>query len=328
MAKENKSIVETAPREVIITRIINAPRELVFDAFTKAEHLKNWFGPHFCTITAETDPRVGGKYRITMHGKAGMPEAFASKDYPMKGEYTEFVRPERIAYTADLSEHPQHWKDMVIANMGNAENEDYLHSRTSVNFENQDGKTKLTIRVSFASDKVRDGYDGMAEGWEQSFEKLEKYLAGIVIVERTFNAPIERVWDAISNNDAMQQWYFKIPEFRPEVGFEFEFEGLTSDKKPKHHKCQVTEVVLGKKLAYTWRYEEWKGISTVTIELFAEGKQTKLRLVHSGLDSFVVNNTHDLDAHNFAAGWADIIGRSLKEFVERDKEQRQEEVAR
>ncbi len=138
-----------------------------------------------------------------------------------------------------------------------------------------------------------------------------------MIVERTFDAPIERVWDAISNNDAMKQWYFKLPEFRPEVGFEFEFEGVTSDKKTKLHKCKVTEVILGKKLSYTWQYEGWQGHSTVTIELFPKGNQTKFRLTHSGLDSFKINNTPDLDAHNFAAGWTDIIGRSLKEFVEK-----------
>ena len=315
MAKRNDIQVETAPREVIITRLINAPRELVFDAFTKAEHLRKWFGPHSCEITAETDPRVGGKFRITMHGTAEMPAPFAGLDFPMNGEYTEFVRPERLAYTADLSEHPQQWKDMVIGLMGNATNEDYLHSRTSVSFEALDGKTILTVRVYFASDAVRDGYEGMDEGWAQSFEKLDKYLAGIVIVERTFDAPVERVWDAISNNDAMKKWYFKLPEFRAEVGFEFGFEGGPQEKTYLH-KCKVVEVIPQKKLAYSWRFEGYEGNSMVSFELSPEGNGTKLRLTHSGLNRFVVNDNRDLDAHNFAEGWTDIIGRSLKGFVE------------
>jgi uncharacterized protein YndB with AHSA1/START domain len=159
----------------------------------------------------------------------------------------------------------------------------------------------------------------MGEGWGETLDNLEEYLVANVIIERTFDAPIEKVWEAISNNDAMKQWYFKLLEFRPEVGFEFQFEGGPPDKKPFLHKCKVTEVIPGKKLAYTWRFEGLKGDSTVTFELFAERKQTKLRLTHSGLDSFKVNNNPDLDAHNFVAGWTHIIGTSLKEFVERDK---------
>ncbi len=137
-----------------------------------------------------------------------------------------------------------------------------------------------------------------------------------VVVERTFHAPIAAVWDAITNNDAMKQWYFKLPEFRPEVGFEFEFEGGPPDKEPYLHKCKIIEVIPMKKLAHTWRYEGWKGHTVVTWELFEDGANTRLRLTHSGLESFVQNNNPDLDAKNFEAGWTDIIGRSLKEFVE------------
>jgi uncharacterized protein YndB with AHSA1/START domain len=153
-------------------------------------------------------------------------------------------------------------------------------------------------------------------------------LTGVVVIERTLDAPIEKVWDAITNNDAMKQWYFKLPEFNAEVGFEFEFEGIKPNKGTVLHKCRVTEVISGQKLAFTWQYKEYKGISTVAIELWAEGKQTKLRLTHSGLDSFIVNNDPALDARNFAAGWGDIISRSLKEFVEGVKEEHQMEVTR
>ena len=288
MATKNDSTVSTAPREVIITRTINAPRELVFDAFTKKEHLEKWFGPRGFRVTADTEPRVGGKYHIVMHGTNELPEPFWGGDYPMKGQYTEFVRPERIAYTADLSGHPQSWKDMLTSSIPNAEKENYLTGFVTITFDDLGSKTKLAIRSRFDSDAVRDGYVKfqMAEGWELSFQKLEEYLAGTVIVERTFDAPIERVWDAISNNDSLKQWYFKLPEFRPEVGFEFEFKGAPPGSEPFLHKCKITEVIPGQKLAYSWRYEGWKGISTVAWELFSEGSRTKLRLTHSGLDSF------------------------------------------
>ncbi|HZK77152.1 MAG TPA: SRPBCC domain-containing protein [Candidatus Kapabacteria bacterium] len=318
MAAKNDFTVTTAPREAIITRTINAPRELVFDAFTKAEHLRKWFGPHGFRITAESDPRVGGKYRITMHGTDALPEPYASEQYPMSGEYLELKPPDRIVYTSDLQGHPESWQAMIRESIGKNDTANFLSSVFTITFDDMDGKTKLTIREKFETDAIRDGYlkMKMGEGWSETLDKLEAILTGIVIVERTFNAPVDRVWEAISNNDAMKQWYFKLPEFRPEVGFEFEFEGVKPNKGIVLHKCRVTEVISGQKLAYTWQYEEYKGISTVTIELFAEGKHTKLRLTHSGLDSFIINNDPALDAHNFAAGWADIIGRSLKEFVE------------
>lgn len=113
----------------------------------------------------------------------------------------------------------------------------------------------------------------------------------------------------------MKEWYFKLKEFRPEVGFEFEFEGGPPEKS-YIHRCQVTEVIPQKKLGYSWRFEGYKGDSLVTFELFPDGEKTKLRLTHSDLATFIINKNPDLNTHNFAAGWADIIGRSLKEFVE------------
>src|ERR1019366_4211753 len=107
MATKSDFTITTAPNEVIMTRTINAPRELVFDAYTKAEHLAKWFGPHGFRITAESDLRIGGKYHITMHGTDALPEPYASEQYPMSGEYLEVKRPERLVYTADLHAHPE-----------------------------------------------------------------------------------------------------------------------------------------------------------------------------------------------------------------------------
>jgi uncharacterized protein YndB with AHSA1/START domain len=329
MTTRSDFTVTTAPKEIILTRTIPAPRELVFDAFTQAEHLSKWFGPRVFTTTSETDPRPGGKFRITMHGPENGPQEMKGP-FPMTGEYLEFVRPERIVYTNDLHEHPDSWKSLIQSGIENGKTENFLSSLVTITFDDLGGKTKLAIRTRFDSDAVRDGYIKfqMGEGWSESLDKLEEMLTGVVVIERTFDAPVEKVWDAITNNEAMKQWYFKLPEFKAEVGFEFEFEGIKPNKGTVLHKCRVTEVIFGQKLAYTWQYEEYKGISTVAIELWAEGKQTKLRLTHSGLDSFIVNNDPALDARNFAAGWGDIIGRSLKEFVEGVKEEHQMEVTR
>ena len=134
------------------------------------------------------------------------------------------------------------------------------------------------------------------------------------VIERTYHAPVEKVWKAITNKDAMKQWYFDLPEFRPEVGFEFRFEGGPDDRRYLHL-CKVTEVIEGKKLTYSWRYDGYEGNSFVTWELFPEGNNTRLKLTHAGLETFPAGNP-DFDRKNFVAGWTEIVGESLKKFVE------------
>lgn len=135
-----------------------------------------------------------------------------------------------------------------------------------------------------------------------------------VQIERTYEAPVEKVWNAITDKEQMKQWYFDLAEFKPEVGFEFSFEGGPDDRKYLHL-CQITEVVPFKKLTYSWRYDGYAGNSFVTFELFDEGKKTKLVLSHAGLETFPA--IADFARENFIGGWDHIIGTSLKNFVEK-----------
>ena len=135
-------------------------------------------------------------------------------------------------------------------------------------------------------------------------------------IERTFKAPADLVWKAITEKERMKEWYFDLKEFIPETGFEFRFFGGPEDGIPYEHVCIITEVITGKKLTYSWRYEGYQGISHVTFELFAEGNMTRLKLTHSGLDSFPAENP-DFAKENFAEGWTQIIGISLKAYIER-----------
>jgi uncharacterized protein YndB with AHSA1/START domain len=134
-----------------------------------------------------------------------------------------------------------------------------------------------------------------------------------VVIERTFNAPVERVWKALTDADEMRGWYFDLKEFRPEVGFEFEFT-VEHGGNAYHHLCKIAEVVPQKKLAYTWRYAGEEGDSLVTFELFPEGNKTRLRLTHEGLETFPKVPAYARS--NFEKGWTEIIGSSLKQFVE------------
>jgi uncharacterized protein YndB with AHSA1/START domain len=144
--------------------------------------------------------------------------------------------------------------------------------------------------------------------------KKKKMTNEPFVIERTFQAPVSKVWKAITDKNEMKQWYFDLKEFKPEVGFEFQFEGGPPDKIYLHL-CKVTEVIEGKKITYSWRYDGYEGNSFVTWELFPEGESTRLKLTHAGLDTFPASNP-DLAKENFAAGWTDIIGRSLSHYLQ------------
>jgi uncharacterized protein YndB with AHSA1/START domain len=138
------------------------------------------------------------------------------------------------------------------------------------------------------------------------------------VIERTYNTPAAKVWKAITDKAEMKKWYFDLAEFKPTVGFEFRFKGGPSEDRQYLHICVVTEVVNGKKITYSWRFDGYEGLSHVTFELFEEGSKTRLKLTHSGLETFPASNP-DLAAHNFGKGWTQIIGTSLAEYLERNQ---------
>ncbi|CAN5438875.1 SRPBCC domain-containing protein [soil metagenome] len=135
------------------------------------------------------------------------------------------------------------------------------------------------------------------------------------IIERTYNAPIEKVWKALTGKDQMKQWYFNLTEFKAEVGFEFKFEGGPPEKSYVHL-CRISEVVVNKKLSHSWKYEGYAGESFVTWELFPDGNRTLVKLTHAGLETFPIENK-DFAQENFISGWNEIVGSLLKDFVEK-----------
>ena len=136
------------------------------------------------------------------------------------------------------------------------------------------------------------------------------------VTERIYHSPIDKVWKAISDKDEMKKWYFDLAEFKAEVGFEFQFSGGKEDGIQYLHLCKITEVIPGKKLTYSWRYDGYPGNSFVTFELLEEGENTRLKLTHAGLETFPANP--DFAKEDFAAGWTHITGISLKEFLEKE----------
>jgi uncharacterized protein YndB with AHSA1/START domain len=136
-----------------------------------------------------------------------------------------------------------------------------------------------------------------------------------LIVERTLNAPVSKVWEALTDNEKMKQWYFKLDSFEPRVGFEFSFTGQGAKGEKYVHLCRITTVEPEKKLSYTWVYQDFPGNSEVSFELFPEGDKTLVRITHTGLETMPKNHP-DFGVESFSKGWNYILGESLKKFVE------------
>jgi uncharacterized protein YndB with AHSA1/START domain len=149
---------EGAPdRQIVTTRVLNAPRDLVFKMWTDPEHIVQWWGPKgFTTTTYSMDVRPGGVWRFVMHGPDGT-------DYQNQITYLEIVKPERLVY--------KH---------GGGEDVEPVNFETTVTFEEQGGKTRLTMRALFPSAEAREHVVkkyGAIEGASQTMDRLEQHLA-------------------------------------------------------------------------------------------------------------------------------------------------------
>ncbi len=138
-----------------------------------------------------------------------------------------------------------------------------------------------------------------------------------LIVEELIDAPIDKVWNALTNKNEMKQWYFDLEAFNPKVGFEFTFPGEGHTGTKYIHLCKITEIILHKRLQYSWQYENYKGYSLVTFDLQEEDGKTRLILTHSGLESFPQNNP-DFGAESFKGGWTQLLTKFLPEYLAKD----------
>lgn len=156
ISEDSYAEIATFERELIITRILNAPRHLVWKVWTEQEHLVRWCGPRDFTILPDyTDFRLGGRWRTCLRSPAG-------KDYWAQGVYCEITEPGHLVFT-------HAWED---------ENGHLGHeTRVTITLEAQAEKTKLTFRQAmFQSTAARDSHQ---EGWSETFDRLEQYLAEV-----------------------------------------------------------------------------------------------------------------------------------------------------
>ena len=146
-------------REIVITRLINAPQELVFDAWTDPEQVGQWWGPSgFTTTTHKMEVKPGGVWRFVMHGPDG-------RDYQNKITYLEIVPPERLVYSHG----------------GGEEDLEPISFQTTVTFVAEGNRTRVTMRAVFPTREQRDRVvkeHGAIEGGEQHLARLDEHLAG------------------------------------------------------------------------------------------------------------------------------------------------------
>jgi uncharacterized protein YndB with AHSA1/START domain len=190
----------TADREIVLTRILDAPRELVWQAITNPKHVVNWWGPIGFSITIEEmDVRPNGVFKHTMHGPDGA-------DYPGKSVFKEVVKPERLVFT----------------HAGGKKGQPAAHFESTWTFEVQGEKTKITLRMLFDSAAARDlnvkTYKSI-EGGNQTLGRLAEYLPKIspsaaasperyeLNLTRVFDAPRALVFKAWTDPKHVAQWW-------------------------------------------------------------------------------------------------------------------------
>jgi uncharacterized protein YndB with AHSA1/START domain len=159
-------------RDCVITRTFDAPRTLVFKAWTDPKHMAQWWGPDgFTNPVCELDVRPGGAWRIVMRAPNG-------EEHPAKGIYREVVPPERLVFTIDHSELSDQWHALVNPGRDKSKDKPALEGISTVTFDEQDGKTTVTIRTRFESVEILEAFAkmGMAQGWSQSLERLAQEL--------------------------------------------------------------------------------------------------------------------------------------------------------
>ncbi len=154
---QDQAVATTPEREIVIRRTFDAPRELVFAAWTEPRHLVHWWGPNgFTTTIQEMDVKPGGVWRLIMRGPDG-------RDYHNKIVFIEVAPPERLVYRHSGEEGTEP-----------------VRFQTTVTFADRGNRTDLTLRMVFDTNEARDAVIktyGAVEGGKQTLGRLGQYLA-------------------------------------------------------------------------------------------------------------------------------------------------------
>jgi uncharacterized protein YndB with AHSA1/START domain len=258
MSGKNKLVITTpSDCEIAMTRDFDAPRALVWDMFTKPEHIRQWWGCKHLEVTeCESDFRVGGQYRFVGRTPDG-------NVCPFKGEHREIVYPEKIVYTeiydVDMArEHP---------------------GVVTTTFTERDGKTTMHLVVRYDSKQTRDIVlqSGMEHGAAAGYDKIDELLGDQtqLTITREFAAPRTLVWSAWTDPSQFAKWFgprgFTMPRIELDVspGGAIRCDMRSPDGTMFMNLGTFTEVVAPERLACKLRYEEqgqivFENLNTIT----------------------------------------------------------------
>jgi uncharacterized protein YndB with AHSA1/START domain len=295
-----------AERELVFRRLLDAPRELVFDVWTNPAHVPQWWGPNgFTTTIHEMDVRPGGVWRLTMHGPDGT-------DYKSKIVFVEIAKPGRLVYTIE-SEPPT----------------DPVNFTVTVTFAARGAQTEVEMRMAFATTEMKDYVvkeHGADQGSIQMLGRLVEHLGamnamdakvGDLVMSRVFDAPRTTVFEAWSKPENLKQWFgpsgctmskFEM-EFRVGGKLEFGYRGPDGTEYPPFIGTYVN-IVEGQKIAFAGMLQRPEAQNVSVVVLFADD---------NGKTKLTVHQTYERESPATSGapeGWRQTLDR-LGEFLAR-----------
>ncbi len=294
---------------LVISRRFDAPRSLVYRAWTRAEHIKRWFSPETFTVTdAEIDSRVGGVFAVCMRAPDG-------KTHWCRGKFTEVTSPDRLSFSTDVTDG-----DTLM-----------FVAHTTVTFEEEGAATRMTVRQHYdlPNDAFRWAVQGAPEGWRTTLDKFEREVARMrersavhdsFTIERVYDAAPATVFHALTDQAAKSCWFagggdWELLERSMDVrpGGRERLKGRWGNGTVTLFDAMYFDVMPDSRLIYAYDMymnERKLSVSLATIELMAEGP-TKTRLIVTEQGVFL-DGHEDAGAREKGTGsLLDRLGASL-----------------
>lgn len=251
METNNQEASSTADREIAITRILDAPRELVYEVWTKPEHVAQWWGPNGFTNTVHNmEVKVGGEWRLTMHGPDGT-------DYPNLIIFKEIIAPEKLVYIHGTGNEPMEDRFFVTVNFNDLGN----------------NKTELKMHMLFKTKEMRDEVVekyGALEGARQNANRMEQYVLEQLhpedlIITRELDAPRNLVFEVWTDAEHLGNWWgpigmeMGVHKFDFEPGGLFHYSMKTQGGIPIYGRFKFEEINAPKKIVFIISFADAEG---------------------------------------------------------------------
>ena len=312
MARANEDSTDADPQPLVISRTFAASRELVFRAWSSADHMKRWFSPAVFTVPdAEIDFRPGGVFAVCMCGPDG-------QEFWSRGHFVAIAPPDRLEFTSSV----------VVAG------EKKFTAHTTVTFADEGGGTRMTVHQAYDihDPAFLSAVAGAPEGWRTTLDKLEREVVRIQAapsrsvvhatfsLERIYDAAPAQVFRALSDQAAKARWFAggdgyttleRVMDVRP--GGRERVKGRWANGVISTFDAVYYDVVPDERLVYAYEMtldERKISISLATLELKPAGTGTRLIVTEQGafLDGY-----DDAGARQHGTGMLlDRLGVSLQ----------------